>query len=205
MIPAIPQTLAGPLANSVLQGELFLLRDGHIQQRMGDERACEGSGGNDARDRSRSAEADRHFYLGTAGRLKAMKARLSTLAEAGFTLTARYTVPVKNAADVEAQRTAGLRLRCPSPRMALWFAPRQSRRASDGCRGRELGRRMEIPSCGPVTEVKAIHFTVGRTGRITAIAQLEPLMLDDKRVQRVSLGSVNRWQRLDIAPAIRCW
>lgn len=35
MIPAIPQTLAGPLANSVLQGELFLLRDGHIQQRMG--------------------------------------------------------------------------------------------------------------------------------------------------------------------------
>jgi len=51
-----------------------------------------------------------------------------------------------------------------------------------------------------VTEVKAIHFTVGRTGRITAIAQLEPLMLDDKRVQRVSLGSVNRWQRLDIAP-----
>lgn len=51
-----------------------------------------------------------------------------------------------------------------------------------------------------MTEVKAIHFTVGRTGRITAIAQLEPLMLDDKRVQRVSLGSVNRWQRLDIAP-----
>ena len=35
MIPAIPQTLAGPLANSVLQGELFLLREGHIQQRMG--------------------------------------------------------------------------------------------------------------------------------------------------------------------------
>lgn len=34
-IPAIPQTLAGPLANSVLQGELFLLREGHIQQRMG--------------------------------------------------------------------------------------------------------------------------------------------------------------------------
>lgn len=35
MIPAIPQTLDGPLANSVLQGELFLLREGHIQQQMG--------------------------------------------------------------------------------------------------------------------------------------------------------------------------
>ncbi len=59
---------------------------------------------------------------------------------------------------------------------------------------------MENLPVAQVTEVKAIHFTVGRTGRITAIAQLEPLMLDDKHVQRVSLGSVNRWQRLDIAP-----
>ena len=71
--------------------------------------------------------------------------------------------------------------------------------------GKEVGSSHGNTFLWPVTEVKAIHFTVGRTGRITAIAQLEPLMLDDKRVQRVSLGSVNRWQRLDIAPAIRCW
>ncbi len=71
MIPAIPQTLAGPLANSVLQGELFLLREGHIQQRMGGMNArAKVAGAMDARDRSRSAEADRHFYLGLAERPK---------------------------------------------------------------------------------------------------------------------------------------
>jgi DNA ligase (NAD+) len=44
---------------------------------------------------------------------------------------------------------------------------------------------------------------VGRTGKISVIAALEPVQLDDKRVQRVNLGSVARWQELDIAPGIR--
>jgi len=35
LIPSLPKRLAGPLANSVLQGEIYLARDGHIQQRMG--------------------------------------------------------------------------------------------------------------------------------------------------------------------------
>jgi DNA ligase (NAD+) len=34
-IPSIPKTSDGVLANSVLQGELFLLREGHVQKRMG--------------------------------------------------------------------------------------------------------------------------------------------------------------------------
>lgn len=35
LIPSIPQTTQGALANAVLQGEIFLQREGHIQQRMG--------------------------------------------------------------------------------------------------------------------------------------------------------------------------
>lgn len=34
-IPAVPQTVFGALANSVLQGEIFLQQEGHIQQKMG--------------------------------------------------------------------------------------------------------------------------------------------------------------------------
>nr|WP_233149085.1 DNA ligase [Shimwellia pseudoproteus] len=34
-IAAIPKVVSGPLRDSVLQGELFLRHDGHIQQRMG--------------------------------------------------------------------------------------------------------------------------------------------------------------------------
>ncbi len=34
-IPSVPQNLSGPLANSVLQGELFWIRENHIQRQMG--------------------------------------------------------------------------------------------------------------------------------------------------------------------------
>lgn len=47
-------------------------------------------------------------------------------------------------------------------------------------------------------EVRAIHFSTGRSGRVNVVAELEPQRLDDKRVQRVNVGSVARWQALDI-------
>lgn len=58
---------------------------------------------------------------------------------------------------------------------------------------------MEIPPVAQIAEVRDIHFAVGRTGKISVVAALVPVLLDDKQVQRVSLGSVERWQRLDIA------
>src|SRR5690606_37845052 len=51
-----------------------------------------------------------------------------------------------------------------------------------------------------VAEVNAIQFAIGRTGKISVVATLESIQLDDKRVKRVNLGSVSRWQALDIAP-----
>lgn len=201
-IPAIPQTLSGPLANSVLQGELFLLRDGHIQQQMGGMNARAKVAGAMMRANDRAALKQTGIFIwawpdgpGT------MKSRLAALAEAGFTLTARYTLPVKSVADVDAQRTAWFRTALPfatdgivirasaEPPGAQWLPGE----------GRWVMAWKYLPAA-QVTEVKAIHFTVGRTGRVTTIAQLEPLKLDDKRVQRVNLGSVNRWRTLDIAP-----
>src|SRR5699024_3836488 len=51
-----------------------------------------------------------------------------------------------------------------------------------------------------VAEVNAIHFTVGKSGKIAVVASLAQIKLDDKRVQRVNIGSVRRWQEWDIAP-----
>jgi DNA ligase (NAD+) len=48
--------------------------------------------------------------------------------------------------------------------------------------------------------VRQVQFTIGRTGRITPVLQLQPLRLDDRRISRVSLGSLPRWQALDIRP-----
>lgn len=36
LIPAVPKKVTGALANSVLQGELFWLRDNHLQRQMGE-------------------------------------------------------------------------------------------------------------------------------------------------------------------------
>jgi NAD-dependent DNA ligase len=73
-------------------------------------------------------------------------------------------------------------------------------RAKSGYREKATGlsRGNILPQ--PVAEVSDIHFSVGRTGKISVVAALEPVQLDDKQVQRVSLGSVGRWQNLDIAP-----
>jgi len=51
-----------------------------------------------------------------------------------------------------------------------------------------------------LAEVRAVDFTVGRSGRITPVLQLAPVQLDDHRVQRVSVGSLERWRQMDIRP-----
>lgn len=56
----------------------------------------------------------------------------------------------------------------------------------------------KYPPASRVMEVRAIHFSTGRSGRLNVVAELEPQRLDDKRVQRVNVGSVSRWQALDI-------
>ncbi len=48
--------------------------------------------------------------------------------------------------------------------------------------------------------MKAIQFAVGKSGKISVVASPAPVMLDDKKVQRVNIGSVRRWQEWDIAP-----
>ncbi|MBK0784806.1 ATP-dependent DNA ligase, partial [Escherichia coli O25b:H4-ST131] len=39
-----------------------------------------------------------------------------------------------------------------------------------------------------------------RSGKITVVAHLQPIKLDDKLVRRVNVGSVARWRQLDLAP-----
>ncbi len=56
----------------------------------------------------------------------------------------------------------------------------------------------KYPPASRVMQVRAIRFSTGRSGRLNVVAELEPQRLDDKRVQRVNVGSVSRWQMLDI-------
>lgn len=201
-IPSVPKTVSGALANSVLQGELFLRRENHIQKQ---------SGGLNARAKVAGAMLHRgdpdilreldFFVWAWPDGPATLPQRLVALNQAGFSEVQRYSIPVETWQDVE-------RLRSRWFTSALPFV-------TDGVVVRSgtepLGKEW-MPGNGdwvvawkyePVEEVatvKDIQFAVGRTGKISVVAQLEPVKLDDKHVQRVNVGSVRRWQELDIAP-----
>ncbi len=202
LISAVPQTVSGPLANSTLQGEIFLQREGHIQQQMG---------GIDARAKvaglmMRQDDSDTLNSLGVfvwawPDGPQLMSDRLKELATAGFTLTQTYTRAVKNADEVARVRnewwkaelpfvTDGVVVRAAKEPESRHWLPGQA----------EWLVAWKYQPVAQVAEVKAIQFAVGKSGKISVVASLAPVMLDDKKVQRVNIGSVRRWQEWDIAP-----
>lgn len=202
LISAVPQTVSGPLANSTLQGEIFLQREGHIQQQMGGINARAKVAGLMMRqDDSDTLNSLGVFVWAWPDGPQLMSDRLKELATAGFTLTQTYTRAVKNADEVARVRnewwkaelpfvTDGVVVRAAKEPESRHWLPGQA----------EWLVAWKYQPVAQVVEVKAIQFAVGKSGKISVVASLAPVMLDDKKVQRVNIGSVRRWQEWDIAP-----
>lgn len=130
-----------------------------------------------------------------------MGERLRALARAGFTLTESWTHKISSVEEVEKMRDRWLKSPLPFVTDGIVIRSAQEPAGNRWLPGD--GSWVVAWKYAPATrvaEVRAINFAVGRTGRIAVVATLEPVQLDDKRVQRVNLGSVGRWQALDIAP-----
>ncbi|EEW1922363.1 NAD-dependent DNA ligase LigB [Escherichia coli] len=202
LISAVPQTVSGPLANSTLQGEIFLQREGHIQQQMGGINARAKVAGLMMRqDDSDTLNSLGVFVWAWPDGPQLMSDRLKELATAGFTITQTYTRAVKNADEVARVRnewwkaelpfvTDGVVVRAAKEPESRHWLPGQA----------EWLVAWKYQPVAQVAEVKAIQFAVGKSGKISVVASLAPVMLDDKKVQRVNIGSVRRWQEWDIAP-----
>ena len=202
LISAVPQTVSGPLANSTLQGEIFLQREGHIQKQMGGINARAKVAGLMMRqDDSDTLNSLGVFVWAWPDGPQLMSDRLKELATAGFTLTQTYTRAVKNADEVARVRnewwkaelpfvTDGVVVRAAKEPESRHWLPGQA----------EWLVAWKYQPVAQVAEVKAIQFAVGKSGKISVVASLAPVMLDDKKVQRVNIGSVRRWQEWDIAP-----
>lgn len=202
LISAVPQTVSGPLANSTLQGEIFLQREGHIQQQMGGINARAKVAGLMMRqDDSDTLNSLGVFVWAWPDGPQLMSDRLKELATAGFTLTQTYTRAVKNADEVARVRnewwkaelpfvTDGVVVRAAKEPESRHWLPGQA----------EWLVAWKYQPVAQVAEVKAIQFAVGKSGKISVVALLAPVMLDDKKVQWVNIGSVRRWQEWDIAP-----
>lgn len=201
-IPSVPQSVSGPLANSTLQGEIFLQREGHIQQQMGGMNARSKVAGMMMRQNNTDALNSLGVFIWAwPDGPQLMTERLQQLATAGFSLTQMYTRAVKNADEVERIRnewwktalpfvTDGVVVRAAKESESIHWLPGQANWLV----------AWKYQPVAQVAEVNAIQFAVGKSGKISVVASLAPVMLDDKKVQRVNIGSVRRWQEWDIAP-----
>ncbi|WP_435946703.1 NAD-dependent DNA ligase LigB [Dryocola sp. BD586] len=201
-IDAIPKTLSGPLGDSILQGELFLKRERHVQKTMGGINAR----GKVAGAMMRQAGSDLLNDLGVfiwawPDGPEDLRQKLSLLDKAGFPLASRWSKPVTSINEISSLRnrwftssvpfvTDGIVIREGNEPAGKFWQPGQAPWLA----------AWKYPPAQQIADVKNIRFNVGRTGKIAVVLELEPLQLDDKQVKRVNIGSVKRWRELDIAP-----
>ncbi|MFP5975640.1 NAD-dependent DNA ligase LigB [Enterobacter mori] len=200
LIPSVPKKLTGTLANSVLQGELFWMHDNHIQRQMGGMNARAKVAGAMMRQKDNALLSKIGVFIWAwPDGPKDMKTSLVELSKAGFSLSARYTLPAESVDAVEKQRADWHETGLPFATDGIVVRSEDEPAGESWLPGE--GNWVVAWKYSPVSqlaEVKNIQFSVGRTGKVSVVAGLEPVRLDDKQVRRVSLGSVGRWQRLDL-------
>ncbi len=202
-VDAVPERLPHAPARVVLQGELYWRLDHHVQ-------ATDGSAG--ARSRIAGALARDRLDPDTAAHVgffawdwpdgpPDMRSRLQGLRDFGFADAAGLTLAVGDADAVAAWRDRWYR--SPLPFAADGVVLRQGQRP-DASRWRaqppNWAAAWKFPPAVALAEVVAVEFTIGRSGRITPVLQLDPVPLDDRTIRRVGLGSLARWRSLDVRP-----
>lgn len=183
LISAVPQTVSGPLANSTLQGEIFLKREGHIQQQMGGINARAKVAGLMMRqDDSDTLNSLGVFVWAWPDGPQLMTDRLKELATAGFTLTQTYTRAVKNADEVARVRNEWWKAKLPFVTDGVIVRAAKEPESRHWLPGQaEWLVAWKFQPVAQVVEVKAIQFAVGKSGKISVVASLAPVMLDDKK------------------------
>lgn len=201
-LPAVPTRLPEAF-DAVLQGELYWRRDAHIQAEHG------GRG-----DRARVAGLLARHTL-TPGEAAGiglfvwdwpdgpaeLAQRLAGLARLGFADSAAFSHPLRDADAARHWRERWFRGALPfaSDGVVLRQADRPTGRHWQA-RPPSWAVAWKYPPRQALAEVRSVQFRVGRSGRITPLLHLEPTRLDDRTLRTVSVGSLARWEALDIRP-----
>ncbi|XUK70900.1 NAD-dependent DNA ligase LigB [Pseudomonas yamanorum] len=201
-IPGIVQQLPEPV-DLLLQGELYWRLNDHVQAAKGGLGARSKVAGLMNRRQLSEAEAAGIglFVWAWPHGPEDFPKRLSQLAQWGFTDSRRYSHPIKD--FTEAAHWRSYWQSHPLPFASDGVVLHQSQRAPAE-RWRVSSPYWAVAWKYPVVKalahVRKVHFKIGRTGRITSILELEPVLLDDRKISRVSVGSLKRWRELDIRP-----
>jgi DNA ligase (NAD+) len=201
-IAAIPASLPWQ-KDLVLQGELYWKMADHIQAQAGSLNARSKVAGLLAR-KSITPEEGLNVGLfvwdwpnGPSG----MTERLAGLKALGFGDSVRFSEPVRGFAQASNWREHWYR--SPLPFASDGVVLRQSERPAAQrwqARAPYWVAAWKYPHAQTLAEVRKVSFNIGRSGRITPMLELRPVRLDDRTISRISVGSLQRWQALDIRP-----
>ncbi len=205
-LPNIPQQINTDLPQVILQGELVWRLEKHIQAKQDSQGARSKISGfmnrqqnNLANNYATEAQLVEMYVWDWPNSGLAMQQQLAQLHNWGFTRSQGLTQPVKSLEDVKYWQNQ-------------WYT-QPLFMATDGVVIRQQQRpntqhwqakppnwaiAWKHPAQQAVTHVKEITYTVGRTGRITPILELEPITLDQNTIQRASLGGLKNLNKLDV-------
>lgn len=200
LITDVPSSIAGLSGLQVFQGELYLRMTGHQQAADGGKNARSMvAGALMAKTPSDLLQNIGLFVWAWPDGPKNVMQRLSGLRQAGFPDVSDWTRPVQSADEVEGWRdhwfhqplpftTDGIVIhRLPSKQGRNWMPDKG-----------DWAVAWKYPPPAASSEVRAVEFSIGRTGKINVVLVLQATPLDDKRVSRVNVGSVARWQQWDV-------
>ena len=202
VISAIPQRLPQPV-DMLLQGELYWRVPGHVQAKAGSVNARSTVAGLMAR-HALSPEQGQGiglFVWDWPQGPHAQSERLARLAELGFTDSQTYSQPIEHLDHARHWREHWFNT--PLPFASDGVVLRQSQRpAAERWQAKppNWAAAWKYPHAQALSEVRKVTFNIGRTGRITPMLELTPVRLDDRTIKRISVGSLQRWQDLDIRP-----
>lgn len=201
-LPAIPKTLATQHAMT-LQGELYWRLDNHVQAKAGSVGARSKVAGLMARHQLGNPEAAGIglFVWDWPDGPRDIQTRLQQLERLGFADTRPLTQPIATTDQAEHWRQHWYRN--PLPFASDGVVLRQGTRPEASRWQAEPPHwavAWKYPASQALAAVQAVDFRIGRHGRITPVLRLHPVRLDDRTIQYVSVGSLKRWQRLDIRP-----
>ena len=201
-LPGVPTQLPEPL-DAVLQGELYWRLNDHVQGRDGSLGARGKAAGLMARQSldEQESRAVGLFVWDWPDGPASMDERLSKLQALGFGDSLHYSQPIRSVEQARQWRQHWYRHGLPFASDGVVL--RQGTRPP-GERWQAEAPHWAIawkyPASQALAVVQAVKFQIGRTGRITPILHLQPVDLDERRIGRVALGSLQAWEKLDIRP-----
>ena len=201
-IAVIPEKLTQSL-DLLVQGELYWRLTEHVQAEAGSLNARATVAGLMARKALSTEQAAGIglFVWDWPQGPKSLPDRAAALDKLGFPSTAPYSQPIKAFADAERWREHWYR--SPLPFASDGVVLRQDQRPPAErwqAKTPYWSVAWKYPFAQALAEVRKVHFKIGRTGRITPVLELVPVMLDDRQIRRVSVSSLQRWEALDIRP-----